>query len=269
MQIENIPVVILAGGKGTRLGTEFDLLPKPLVKIGELPILIHIMSIYFKCGIENFFICIGFKSEKFFEYFEGIAEEREGNSFFIEKDIFEKLLDGKVTRISKRVKVTLLETGLDTTTGGRLKKALEVISSEFIFATYGDGVADIDIRKVLDFHVRNRFEATISAFHPPSRFGEIVSDHKGQVISFKEKQLSTSLVNAGFLVVNQRVRDQIDEGESLEEGLLSSLTNKGLLGAVKFETKWQMMDTPREVELLRNAVARGKPFWLHSEKDTH
>lgn len=260
---EELPVIILAGGRGTRLGSGFEQIPKPLVRIGEFPILLHIMSIYIKYGSRRFIICTGFESIAFTKYFESICCFKSGDEFELDMLIFDKISNRSFSNKSEIISVKILDTGLETTTLGRLKKARHYITSEVFLATYGDGVADIDIGKVLKFHKSNRFEVTLSAFHPPSRFGELTLDKSGQVKTFEEKQLSAALVNAGFFVMNRNgFIDDADVGETLEEGLLSELCARGLLGAVSFETRWQMMDTPREVEILSNYVLEQNAFWL-------
>lgn len=266
MEIESLPVVILAGGKGTRLGNEYELLPKPLVKIGEYPIIIHIMAIYYRYGLRNFIVCTGFKADEFHKFFKTVSRYEHSDCYVLDSSMFDNLLKLDSRQDKTQVSVKLCDTGLETTTGGRLKKVYDLTNSKVVLATYGDGVADINLERVIGLHFKGGFEVTLSGFHPPSRFGELIVSETGKVLSFKEKQLSSAIVNAGFFVINRESLLDIDEEQSLEEGFLTYHSSAGTLGAYIFDTRWQMMDTPREVEILRKEVENDVPFWLHKNK---
>jgi glucose-1-phosphate cytidylyltransferase len=263
--LDEITCVILAGGRGTRLGTAYDSIPKPLVRIGPYPILMHIISIYYRSGVRKFLVCTGFKSHSFSEYFDSITRSKAGDSYVLRPQMCPELFPNYTWAEGRSdFFVELLDTGIESTTANRVRQAMERISTRQFFCTYGDGVAKIDIRKLFNFHFTEDFEITISAFHPPSRFGELVLDKSGRVLSFKEKQLSSVLVNGGFLVMNSNLHHKIDINLSLEEGLLSSCAQEGKLGAYVSNDFWQMMDTPREVELLQNRFLKSDAPWLES-----
>jgi glucose-1-phosphate cytidylyltransferase len=255
--------VILAGGRGTRLGSAFDFIPKPLVRVGPYPIILHIISIYFRAGVNQFLVCTGFKSKEIESYFEEISVGKSGDTFLLQTEMFPKLFSKANTSNSDvKISVRLLSTGLESTTAGRVKQALEHIDTDQFLCTYGDGLAKIDISDVFDVHNRNSFEVTMAAFHPPSRFGEVTINETGRVLSFREKQLSSVLVNGGFFVMESRVKYQINPNLSLEEGLLTSCANNGTLGAFVSKDFWQMMDTPREVEILNRLYLMSEVPWL-------
>jgi glucose-1-phosphate cytidylyltransferase len=262
---KNIPVVILAGGKGTRLGNSFHNMPKPLVRVGIYPILLHIMSIYSRQGFLNFVICGGYKVETINQYFCDFQ-----NIFrILDVQNFESSLHLSLSTLgsnplfddNERIQVTIVDTGLDTTTAGRLKLVQNYISSDYFLCTYGDGLAQINLTELIQFHISKNRLATLTGFHPPSRFGQIEVDSIGIVQDFQEKPLEKSYVNGGFFVFKSSVLDLIDSNKSLEDGLLSSLTQKGELTAFLSDGFWQMMDTPREVEILNDIFSKGMPPW--------
>lgn len=262
-RLEDLSCVLLAGGKGTRLGGEYGSIPKPLVRIGPYPIIMHIISIYYRAGIRNFLICTGFKSSQVGDYFDEVAMKKNENVYYLKPQIFPRLFSVQEhANLTEDFSVDLLYTGIDSTTAGRVKQAIEKIQTNEFFCTYGDGVASLDVRKVYEFHTQNSFDITMTAFHPPSRFGEVIVDNFGKVQRFQEKQLSSTLVNGGFFVVNSNVYDKINEVLSLEEGLLTDLTATGKLGAFISKDYWQMMDTPREVELLNHHYMSSDVPWL-------
>lgn len=263
-EVSEIPVVILAGGKGTRLGTEFGLKPKPLVCIGSHPILMHIISIYMKSGFRKFYICVGFRSQDFTNYFKSIGSEISANSYRVSSMELPKIASSLPSQVDGfYIEIKLLDTGENSTTAKRIKMAIDEFDSNLFCATYGDGVAHLDVLSVLNFHLQKKFQATLTAFHPPSRFGEVIVDGVGLVIKFQEKQLSSTLVNGGFFVMNREIKNDINPQLSLEDGLLTSYCQQGKLGAYVSKEFWQMMDTPREVELLNQLCNQGNPPWLH------
>lgn len=264
--MQDLSAVILAGGRGTRLGGDFGYIPKPLVRIGPFPILLHIVSIYLRAGVRKFVVCSGYKSDLLRDYLKKTSSESTDVDFVFKTGDFPDLL-GNVdfSKIPETFLISLLDTGLDTTTSGRLAQAMQVIEDDTFLCTYGDGVARLEINEVLEFHEGNGFDITLTAFHPPSRFGEVSLGENGRVTSFREKQLSSALVNGGFFVINRSVRAFLEAELPLELGLLTSCAQNGSLGAFVSKGFWQTMDTPREVELLNSLYVRGKAPWIYNE----
>jgi glucose-1-phosphate cytidylyltransferase len=265
---DSLPVVILAGGMGTRLGQESLLLPKPLVRIGPHPILLHIMAKYIQLGHHEFIICAGYKADQVKSYFKdfdlGFSDPTysislETHSVELKKS---SRIEDSLRLSSKEFQVEIVDTGLNSTTAERLQRVSNRIEGNSFLCTYGDGVTSQDLNQVIEHHLEHKLMATLTAFHPPSRFGEIDMDDQFRVTSFQEKPLGKSYVNGGFFVFNKDVFSEIDPEKSLEEGLLSKLAEKNQLSAYKSEAFWQMMDTPREVEILNQLYAQGNPPWL-------
>lgn len=252
-------VVILAGGHGTRISEETHLRPKPMIEIGGLPIIWHIMNIYSRYGCTDFVVCAGYKGYMIKEYFVDYALHR--------ADITVDLSDGTVRyhdRWSEPWRVTIIDTGADTMTGGRLKRIARFLDSDTPFCmTYGDGVADIDIGALLAFHASHGLDATLTAVQPPGRFGatEIRGD---RVVAFHEKPAGDgAYVNGGFFVLHPRVLDRIaGDDVSWEAGPLQALARDGQLAAFHHDGFWQPMDTLRDKTLLENLWQSGNPPWL-------
>src|SRR5882724_3808615 len=205
---KDIPVVIFCGGRGTRLKEETELLPKPMVRIGERPILWHIMKIYYAQGLRNFVLLLGYKVEKIKEYFYNYMLHT--SDFTLEP----KRGGATLTYHSEPTedwKITFVETGLNTQTGGRLKRAQKYIKAPTFMLTYGDGVADIDLMQLLETHKNKGRVATMSGVIPPGRFGELLR-HEGDVIGFNEKPTrSDLLINGGFFAVNKEVFNELSD----------------------------------------------------------
>jgi glucose-1-phosphate cytidylyltransferase len=264
----SLPVVILAGGMGTRLGQESLLIPKPLVRIGTHPILLHIMAKYIHLGHSNFIICAGYKADQLKNYFKDFG------SNFVDPTYAISLKSGSVELwkssaiedslglLGKEFQVEIVDTGLNSTTAERLMRISSRIKGDKFLCTYGDGVTSQNLNEVLQHHDKHDLMATLTAFHPPSRFGEIDVDERSLVTSFQEKPLGKSYVNGGFFVFSSDVFSVIDPNKSLEEGLLAKLADLNQLTAFKSEAFWQMMDTPREVELLNHLYSQGNAPWL-------
>lgn len=250
-------VVILAGGFGTRLSEYTDILPKPMVKIGGKPIVWHIMNSYASYGHKDFYLALGYKGEVVKEYFL--------NYHSLNSDFTVNLADGDVTPHEIKSidwKITLVDTGANSMTGGRVKRMKNYIGSEPCMITYGDGVSDINIDKLLNFHHSHGKMVTVSAVRPASRFGEL--DIKGnQVISFKEKpQLHEGWINGGFFIVEPRFFDLIDgDATMLEREPLEAAANLGELMAYCHDGFWHCMDTKRDHELLESLWNRGAAPW--------
>jgi glucose-1-phosphate cytidylyltransferase len=248
--------VILAGGLGTRLSEETDLRPKPMVEIGQRPIIWHIMKIYSQHGINEFIVCCGYLGYVIKEYFT--------NYFMHMSDISIDLSTNNLTvhkRNAEPWKITLVDTGKETLTGGRLKRVQEHLRNEDAFClTYGDGLANIDIKKLIKFHKSHGKSATITAVVPPGRYGalEIDGDH---VTSFKEKP-EGGLINGGFFVLSPEVLNFIKgDTTSWENGPLSKLASLNQLVAYKHYGFWQPMDTLREKNLLQELWDSGEAPW--------
>ncbi len=250
-------VVILAGGFGTRLAEMTDVLPKPMVPVAGHPILWHIMNIYAAGGHRDFVLALGYKASLVKEYFL--------NYYSLNADFSVDLASGDVAYHSApRVdwRVTLVDTGLDTMTGGRVRRLREYIGNEPFLLTYGDGVSDIDLDALLRFHRAHGRMATVTAVHPGARFGELALD--GDVVSsFKEKpQITQGWINGGFFVLQPEFLDLID-GDStvLEREPLERVAAMGQLRAYRHEGFWQCMDTVRDRSYLEELWNLGKAPW--------
>lgn len=250
-------VVILAGGLGTRLMEETVSRPKPMVEIGGMPILWHIMNIYAEHGHNDFIVACGYKAAYIKEYFS--------NYFTHSNDITINLENGKIDILnakSPKWKITLIDTGLNTMTGGRIKRLKDNIGDETFMATYGDGVGNINISEVLKFHKSHGKLATVTAVHPPARFGGLVFDGD-RVSEFSEKpQTGEGWINGGFFIFEPKVLDYMDNDETvLEREPLEKLASDGELMAYKHKGFWQPMDTLREKNLLEDYWKQGNAPW--------
>lgn len=247
-------VVLLAGGFGTRLAEYSDLIPKPMVKIGDKPILWRIMKTYANFGHYDFYIALGYKSEIIKDYFL--------NYYTLNNDLKIDLSSGSVeTFQTKKLdwKITLVDTGLNTLTGGRLKRMKRYLNNETFLLTYGDGLANINIDKLISFHKKHGKLVTITAVHPGARFGELmINDSK--VNSFEEKpQTQKGWINGGFFVIEPEFLELISDDMSiLERDPLEKASAMGELMAYKHEGFWQCMDTKRDKDALENLWQAGK-----------
>jgi glucose-1-phosphate cytidylyltransferase len=252
-------VIILAGGFGTRLAEYTNDIPKPMVPIGGKPILIHIMKLFAKFGHKDFYLALGYKSEAVKDYFI--------NYHALNSDFAVDLSTGAV-KVRKPSAldwtVSLIDTGLQTMTGGRVKRMKELIGNERCMVTYGDGISDIDMADLLRFHVGHKKMVTITAVRPVARFGELELGKSSQVTSFREKpQLSDGWINGGFLIIEPEFFDLI-EGDStfLEREPLEKAAKLGELMAYQHDGFWQCMDTKRDHDLLEAMFVAGAP-WDH------
>lgn len=250
--------VILAGGFGTRISEETHTVPKPMIQIGGKPILWHLMNWYSSHGVNDFVICCGYKSYVIKEYF--------ANYFLHTSDVTFDLSNNKIEVHEKRAEpwtVTLVETGEGTMTGGRLKRiAAHIVDEEAFCLTYGDGLADVDVKKLIEFHTAHNKLATLTAVHPPGRFGALDID-SGRVKSFKEKPKGDGLrVNGGFFVLSPKVIDLISDDNTVwEEEPLEYLANNEQLQAFIHDGFWQPMDTLRDKVLLEKLWDSGNAPW--------
>jgi len=252
-------VVILAGGLGTRIGEESSLKPKPMIEIGDKPILWHIMKLYAYYGFNEFILCLGHKGYQIKEYF--------ANYFLHESDVTFKF-DGGEKRVIHSHKaepwqVTLVDTGVGPQTGGRIKRVKKYLNDETFMLTYGDGVGDIDIKELLKFHKSHGKLATVTAVRPLGRFGALSIKGDSQVKKFQEKtEGNNSWINGGFFVLEPKVIDYI-EGDHMpfEKEPVRKLATEGQLMARKHTGFWQPMDTVREKNILENLWKSGKAPW--------
>lgn len=250
-------VVILAGGRGTRISEESIVRPKPMVEIGGEPILWHIMKIYAHYGCDEFIICAGYKQHMIKDYFNKYALYHSDITFdFQNKDNF------KVSQnYAEPWKVTVVDTGYDTQTSKRIKMIEPYIGNERFMLTYGDGVADINISDLLEFHKSHRKICTLTATKPESRFGFL--DLSGnEVKSFREKsQNDVGYINSGFMVMEPKVFEYLGEDVMLETEPMMNLTRNGEVMAYRHEGFWQCMDTLRDKMRLENLWNTGKAPW--------
>ncbi len=251
--------VILAGGLGTRISEETNLKPKPMVEIGGKPILWHIMKTYSHYGVSDFIICCGYKGYVIKEYF--------ANYFLHMSDVtFDMQLNRMEVhhRYAEPWRITLVDTGEATMTGGRLKRVGSYLQGELAFhLTYGDGVSDVDISRLTEFHLAHGLQATLTATYPPGRFGAIDIDSENLVASFKEKPKGDGgMINGGFFVLSPKVIDLIEGDNSIwERAPLEQLAESGQLKAYSHEGFWQPMDTLRDKLYLEELWATGKSPW--------
>ncbi len=251
--------IILAGGFGTRLSEETDIRPKPMIEIGQRPILWHIMKIYSAYGINDFIICCGYKGYLIKEYF--------ANYFLHMSDVTFNLKENQIKvhqNNAENWNVTLVDTGERTMTGGRLKRVSEYIKNEESFCfTYGDGLGDINISKLINFHYSHGKLATVTATRPPGRYGALKFNDGNRIECFQEKPDGDgSWINGGFFVLRPEVINKIDDDECIwEMEPLKSLSEEGQLFGYKHFGFWQPMDTLREKILLNNLWSSGNPPW--------
>lgn len=252
-------VVILAGGMGTRISEESYLKPKPMVTIGDHPILWHIMKIYSMYGYNDFIVCCGYKGHVIKEYFM--------DYYMYQSDVTIDLMSNDVTvheTISEPWKVTLVNTGLYTTTAGRIKMIRKYVGEEPFMMTYGDGVADVDIDKLTKFHEEKGTVATITTTKPAGRFGVLsINDEKNIVTSFREKTADEQAwVNAGFAVFNKEIFNYIGDGKDmLEQSPYEKLAMDGQMSAYKHNGFWSPMDTLRDKNYLEQLWQENNAPW--------
>jgi glucose-1-phosphate cytidylyltransferase len=244
--LQNYPVVILCGGKGTRMREDGDVRPKPMVEIGGKPILWHIIQIYGYYGFRRFVLPLGFQGDYIHRYFS-------------------------TSPLPSDYVITLVDTGENTLKGGRLKRVESHLTADHFHLTYGDGVADVNLAKVHRFHLAHKKIATVTAVRPPSRFGELIL-RGAKVRQFIEKaQLSSGTINGGFFVFRKDFLKHLttDESCDLEFGALQDLAAQGNLHAYRHPGFWQCMDTPRERDYLNQLWKNGAPWPLPKEQKTH
>lgn len=262
LKATRIPVAILCGGKGTRLKEETEFRPKPMVMVGDRPMIWHIMKIYAHYGFTDFLLCLGYKGDMIRDYFF--------NYDWNHSNVLLELGNKKITKLDsshgeENWRIWLIDTGPETMTGGRLKRLspyFNDIGSDLFMGTYGDGVSNVDIQKLLEFHNSHGKLATITSVRPPSRFGELAIDNNF-VSYFQEKpQTSEGWINGGYFVFHRKVLDLI-QGDStvLEAEPFKALAALGELAVYKHDGFWQCMDTYRELGLLNELYTSNQAQW--------
>jgi glucose-1-phosphate cytidylyltransferase len=263
---KNVKVVILAGGFGTRISEETHLKPKPMIEIGDKPILWHIMKLYSSHGYNDFIICLGYKShvikEYFFNYFlynsDLTFKFHKGNEFIIHQHSVEPW------------KVTLIDTGLNTMTGGRIKKVQDYVGNQPFMMTYGDGVSDVNIKELVEFHRSHGKLATLTSTQPEGRFGVLSLSSDQKVEKFQEKiQGDGGWINAGFFVLQPQVFNYLNQGDQtiFEKEPLENLAKDGQLMAYKHSGFWYPMDTLRDKRYLQELWESNKAPWKIWDKN--
>lgn len=252
-------VVILAGGFGTRISEESYLKPKPMIEIGGQPILWHIMKEYYYYGFDEFIICAGYKQHLIKQFF---------NEYFLNSSnvTFDFSDNGKITihnSYSEKWKITVVDTGLNTLTGGRLKRIQEYIGNETFMLTYGDGVCDINIQKLLEFHRKNNKLATITAIQPGGRFGTLEINDSNVIERFSEKRKEDGgWINAGYMVLEPEVFEYIEGDNTIfEREPLEELSKLGELQAYKYNGFWKCMDTLKDKMSLEEMLDVNNAPW--------
>jgi glucose-1-phosphate cytidylyltransferase len=255
--MENIKVIILCGGMGTRLREETEFKPKPLVEVGNKPILWHIMKIYGHYGFNNFVLALGYKGNQIKDYF--LKQKYYTHDFLLKPN------EGKITNFFENndkqddFNIIFSETGLETPHGERVLKTKKHIQEDIFMVTYGDGVADINIEKLLEFHKSHGKIATITGVHPSSRFGLVNSDENNIVTQFAQKPLLYDYINGGFMVFNKEFFNYLKEGDMIEDALVRLIPQKEI-ALYKHQGVWHCMDTYRDFIIL-NELWEKDPKW--------
>ncbi len=252
-------VVILAGGLGSRLSEETHSIPKPMIEIGNKPIILHIMERYIKYGHKDFIIALGYKSSVIKKYFT--------DYHLMSSDLKVDLSNGEIeanNNLGLDCKVTLIETGLETMTGGRLNRLTNYLKDERFFLTYGDGVSNINIDQLLEHHIKNKKFLTMSVVRPPARFGVLEIDDRNVLTEFEEKpQLSSGWINGGFFVMEPEFLNFcISDNEMLEREPINRALKQSQITAYKHFGFWKCMDTLRDKNELERIYKKGAPPWL-------
>ena len=252
-----IPVVIFCGGQGTRMKEETEFRPKPMVTLGGKPILWHIMKIYSHYGFNNFIIALGYKGDYIKNYF--LNQEYLENDFQINTKTGKKILHKNTRRKKDEFNITFVDTGLETPTGDRLIKVKKYLKSDVFMVTYGDGISDINISDLLNFHKKKKSIGTVTGVHPKSKWGIIVSDKNGIVKRFQEKPRFNQYTNGGFMVFTKRVFEYLKKGDMIHDAF-PGLAKNGQLTVYLHEGYWGAMDTYQDVEEM-NKQWKKDPLW--------
>lgn len=249
--------VILAGGLGTRMREETEFKPKPMVEIGGRPVLWHIMKILSAQGINDFVICAGYKAEVIRDYFLNLKSRN--LDFTVSYQGSGSIeFHGEFAEDSWRV--TVADTGPLTMTGGRIKEIEKYVAGERFFATYGDGIANVNIQALIESHESSRAIATLTTTSPVSRFGVVKTAQSGLVETFLEKPQTAELVNIGYFIMEPEIFNYLEANSTLEQEPLNRLATEGRLNSYHHEGFWQPMDTQREAQMLNEHWAKGAPW---------
>tara|TARA_B100001559_G_C16411088_1_gene580416 strand:+ start:78 stop:848 length:771 start_codon:yes stop_codon:yes gene_type:complete len=251
-------VVILAGGLGTRMSEETEIRPKPMVEIGGMPILWHIMKIYSYYGFNDFIICLGYKGYMIKEFF--------GNYFLHQSDVTVDLFKNKVNihnSTAEPWKITLVDTGKDTMTGGRIKRVKKYLGEDSFMLTYGDGVADIDLRALIQSHKKTNSICTLTAVQPPARFGALEIDENDKVTMFHEKPKGDGVwINGGFMVCEPEIFEYIDDDKTVwEKESMSRMASDKTLRVYRHNKFWRPMDTLNDKRNLNELWETNNAHW--------
>lgn len=254
-------VVILCGGKGTRLSEETNLKPKPMVEIGGKPILWHIMKYYSSFGYNRFILALGYKADYIKEYFLNYKVTNSDFTTNLQPNtppVFHNSAE------ESNWEITFINTGLETLKGGRIKRIEKYLKSDNFHLTYGDGVSNVDLDKLVKFHENHKKLATVSAVRPPSRFGEMVIDGDDVNVFDEKSQMHTGFINGGFFVLNKKILDYLNEDEDcdFEFGPLQQIVKDKELKAYKHNDFWQCMDNVRERDFLDKLTKEGNAPWI-------
>ena len=255
-------VVILAGGYGTRIRDVADDIPKPMIPIGPYPILWHIMKSYAYFGHTEFIVCLGYRGQVIKEFF--LNYEAYTRDFTISFGISSGLVYHN-DHVESDWKVTLADTGIRSMTGARISRVREYVAGQDFMLTYGDGVSDVNIEKLLAFHKSHGKILTVTGVRPPGRFGEMVGDVDGQIVEFNEKpQATAGCISGGFFVAGPRLFDYLDDREDLvfEQEPIRNLVKDGQLMMFEHDGFWQPMDTSRDYQLLNSLYENGNAAWV-------
>ncbi len=252
-------VVILCGGKGTRLKEQTESIPKPLIEIGGRPILWHIMKIYAAHGFNEFILCLGYRGQAIKEYFMDYLSWRHHD--------FDLDLSGQEPEVRllnhdrEQWTITFADTGEETNTGGRIKRIEPYIKEDSFMATYGDGLADLNLKQLVAFHQSHGRAGTITVVNPPSQFGLLEMDNDGRVTRFREKPALDQWINGGFFVFRREFFNSLGEDDVLERAPLERLAEEGQLMAFRHEGYWKCMDTYKDTVTLNEHWSGGKAPW--------
>ena len=254
-------VVILCGGKGTRLSEETMLKPKPMVEIGGKPILWHIMKYYSLFGFHRFILALGYKADYIKEYFYNYKITNSDFTINLQPDspaIFYNSAE------ESDWEITFIDTGLETLKGGRIKRIEKYLKSEDFHLTYGDGVSNVNLDELVNFHRNHGKLATVSAVRPPSRFGEMIIENDNVNVFDEKSQMHTGFINGGFFILNRKILDYLSEDENcdFEFGPLQQIVKDKQLKAFKHSDFWQCMDNVRERDFLDKLIETGKAPWI-------
>ncbi len=252
-------VVILCGGKGTRLREHIESIPKALIEIGGRPILWHIMKIYSAHGFNEFILCLGYKGQMIKEYFMDYLSWKH-HDFTLDLGTKAPSLQ-LLNHDRENWKITFADTGEDTNTGGRIKRIASLLSDEAFMLTYGDGVANVNIKDLAEFHLKHEKIGTITAVTPILQFGLLKLDAGGVVKNFQEKPLMNEWINGGFFIFRRKFLNYLDEQDALEKNPLEKLAQEGQLMAYQHKDFWKCMDTYKDTVSLNELWNTGKAPW--------